>query len=118
MPTDTITTTDLVLLAEFCGHEIDKEVTRFVGVVNPKNPAWGKRWNPVDDANQRDELVEAMSKKGISVQMDNVMAGEWCAAFESESLERTAYRGPVSLGIAVCRAALKVISLDSNANTT
>ncbi len=116
MTNDTLTTAELVLLAEYCGHEIDKEVTCVVAIVNQKNPAWGRRWKPDVDANQRDEVVEAILKGGHTFSL--LQTGGWCCfitkpvscpkcggghcdeEFEAEGNTQ---------GDAVCLAVLKVI---------
>lgn len=107
--TDTLTTEELVTLAEFCGHRTDGcDGSIWID----RNPPQGfdELWQPHLDAKQRDEVVEALSQQerwrciGVYRQNDWAM----CEVFETDV--RVAKAEANTPGLAVCRAALKAIA--------
>ena len=115
--TDQPTTDELVRLAEFCGH---KRNTTYLNLA-PDSVAIGfpaRTWQPHLDANQRDELVEALREKGWMVSLNRwsdcwmAYASEDKSPCEKCGSSHGGHTGDFEKstpGLAVCRAALKVI---------
>lgn len=123
MPTDTITTEERVLLAEFCGHEVRLvNGIVWIGLFVNGLPC-DHRYEPEVDANQRDELVEALRKRGIravlrSHTVEGAAFSECLLVWNVRGVVDDSARGKgVTPGLAVFRAALKVISFDSKPKT-
>lgn len=102
--TDKITADELVTLAEFCGKQIYS--ASIEGVVISGG---GTRvmWQPHIDANQRDEVVEAMTAVGCQVKVESRSGRHYGKVFHPE--RAGIYTGEPTPGEAVCWAALRVI---------
>lgn len=120
MPTDTITTAELVLLAECCGKVVDRgfEGNVIVRRYTESGDWYWVSWNPVEFARQRDELVEALRKYGWKVELTVWLDGMARVELLNDE-QRYLTCSPMSdtPGLAVCRAALKAISLDPKPET-
>ncbi|MCZ6654847.1 MAG: hypothetical protein O7D91_17700 [Planctomycetota bacterium] len=125
MSSDTITTDELVRLAEFCGKgEITTVGADKPGLVQVEGAYSWVAWQPHLDANQRDEMVEALYKDGYEVIQS---VSPWDEpSFECEINHdgedgmpdrQSQFSNANTPGLAFCRAALKVISLDSAPET-
>ena len=73
-------------------------------------------WHPHLDANQRDEVVEALMGMGWDLEQVAIN-GKHTARIHNEDNECVAREILETPGLAVCRAALKMISLDSKPET-
>ncbi len=124
MPNDTITTADLVLLAEYCGKKLLD--LSFQGepnfYVDKPGTVWGdpgfipKPWQPHLDANQRAEVVEACKANGLTVVLYHWSnADAKCLICSDSYLCNTVGEGSGTPGLAVCRAALKIGGKDAPA---
>lgn len=112
--TDKLTANELVKLATFCGREVFL-IGDILWVGRNANHV-AAQWNPAEDANQRDEVVEAMrlsntrlhlwSNPHSSTPYSCVLGADW----------ETRSNHQATPGLAVCRAALQVIAETEKAN--
>lgn len=109
------TPADLVRTAKYCGHEV--EILGDVAWMRRSrngDDRWGDRWNPREDASQRDELVEALLKSfRIRIRMSVNLSGVTLVELELREKSEDILIPPrfieKSQGDAVFRAALEVI---------
>ena len=117
--TDKLTTDELVKLAEFCGTRVGliaaEDHVYYVCEDRPGMP----EWHPDLDANQRDEVVEALKREheylvDVIQLRDSYMAN--VGTFYGKPIASSGYAPGQCPGLAVCRAALKAIEEKTNAD--
>lgn len=120
---DPLTPEELVRLAEYCGHEVQLHEKRVFPVLymSIDTGDW-EPWIPDLDANQRDELVEAVLHEDYLVHIHYCLHEDGDGLFvEAEIMDvanRLVANGNCKTpGLAVCRAALKVIGGITDENT-
>lgn len=114
VPTDPLTPDELVRLAVYCGRE-----AFLIGHIlwvgrDDVNDRIAAVWQPHLDANQRDELEDAVIANGHKWQHHSCKDGYFRStikhvAFKCWRWELVASAKEKTRGLAVCRAALKVI---------
>lgn len=118
--TDKLTIDERVKLAEFCGHEVSVHGDE----VWFRGEDRGHLWNPAEDANQRDEVVEAVRQAGWWVSVRSLLP-HYVAYAQRHKMLKDGFGNPYyesmpnieadTPGDAVTQAALKVIG-DKNAD--
>ena len=109
-----ITTADLVRLAAYCGNEVFDVENGVVQLVLGTNVAY--EWNPVEDAAQWDEVVEALAQDGWMTKTGvwpanhpNVNGKRYACELNHDAHWSISTDGDIR-GVVRCRAALKAIA--------